>query len=253
MPSAAAVGGDLIRTLMGHDRVVAVVGAGGKKTTMYALADAYPGRVALSSTSHMYRYDNRYVDAVVSGWPAAGTLPDASRYRVVAFSGETDTPDRVGGLTEEALGRLVHEAGFDAVVFKADGARARWIKAPASYEPVVPAFTERVIYVVSARALGATLDDRIAHRPARIAAVSGAREGQPLEPQHLGRLIASSEGGLKGVGAAHVLPLINAVDDDRSHALAREAAEIALAASTRFDRVVLARMREGRIVEVLSR
>ena len=45
---------------------VCLVGAGGKKSTMYALAAAHRGRVLLSSTSHMYPYDRDQVDQVVT-------------------------------------------------------------------------------------------------------------------------------------------------------------------------------------------
>ena len=55
---------DLFATLVGAQRVISVIGVGGKKTTMCALARAAGGRVALSSTAHMYPYDRAQVDAV---------------------------------------------------------------------------------------------------------------------------------------------------------------------------------------------
>ena len=70
--------------------VVCMVGAGGKKTTMYALARVHPGRVALSSTSHMYRYDEAEVDAVVH--LGEDLLSEVPCGRVLAFAGPTDTP-----------------------------------------------------------------------------------------------------------------------------------------------------------------
>lgn len=238
---------DLVATLLGPRRVCCVVGAGGKKTTMYALAAASSGRVALSSTSHMYPYDRRCVDTVVtlgegqSRWAAPAG-------RVVAFGGATDTDHRVGGLSEAQIDALVQDSAFAHVILKADGARARWIKAPADYEPVIPACAERVLYLVSAKVIGRILDERIAHRPERIAEVTGATVGAALSAEHVGRLLVAEEGALKGLGHAEIVPVLNMVDDDATEVLARRAADYALAHTARYARVVLASMQAARIV-----
>jgi len=231
--------------------VVCLVGAGGKKTTMYALARAHAGRVALSSTSHMYRYDPDVVDAVVTVDDAAPSVPPEGR--VVAFAGPTDTPERVGGLSAPALAALRDSGRFELLLVKADGARARWIKAPGEHEPLVLPFADTVIPVVSAGVFGRRLDSGIAHRPERVAAVTGATLDEPLRAQHVARLLAADDGALKGVGTARVVPLINMVDDAGREGEAREAARLALAATTRFERVVLAAMKRGRLVAVIER
>ena len=55
------------------------------------------------------------------------------------------------------------------------------------------------------------------------------------------------------MGQARVIPLINMVDDDELHAIARGIARTALAQSDRFSAVVLACMKQGRIVEIVTR
>ena len=57
---------ELVSALGATRGIVCLVGAGGKKTTMYALARAHPGRVLLSSTSHMYPYDRNKIDYAVT-------------------------------------------------------------------------------------------------------------------------------------------------------------------------------------------
>lgn len=242
---------DLLEALCAHRGVVCLTGAGGKKSAMYALADAHPGRVALSSTSHMYLYDANRVDRVVVYSAAAGDPGPPAR--VVAFAGPTDTPRRVGGLDPEQIADIWSGGGFDLFVIKADGARARWIKAPAGYEPVVPPCAGVVIPVVSARVLGRSLADGIAHRPALAAAVMDVALDAPLEAKHLARLLSSPEGALKGTGDARVIPLINMVDDEALAAQARDAARAALGTTRRFSRVVLATLNTGRIVDVIER
>ena len=231
---------DLYSTLVGERRVISIIGAGGKKTTMYALARAARGRVALSSTSHMYPYATAAVDAIETITAAMTTMPRRLDARVVAYGGISTTPQRLDGLTAMQIEQLVHDRSFDLVLIKADGARARWVKAPAAYEPIIPPATERVLYLVSAQVIGRVLDERIAHRPELVAAVTGAAIGEVLTATHIGRLLANDEGALKGSGAIEIVPILNMVDDLICAAQARAAAVLALALTTRFDRVVLA-------------
>ena len=100
--------------------VVALIGAGGKKSTMYAVASIHPGRIALTSTSHMYEYDADKVDQVVRVEPGAD--PATGSGRVVAFAGKTDTEKRVGGLNDTQLAVICEQGGFDLILVKADGA-----------------------------------------------------------------------------------------------------------------------------------
>jgi probable selenium-dependent hydroxylase accessory protein YqeC len=241
----------LLSALSATRGIVCLVGAGGKKTTMYALARAHPGRVALSSTSHMYVYDEAAVDGVVRCDAAGHT--EIPQGRVVAFAGQTDTHERVGGLRPEQIEAIWRRGKFDLFIIKADGARARWIKAPAAYEPIVPPFTDTVIPVISARVIGRTLGSGIAHRADRAAELMDISLETPIAPEHLARLLSSPEGALKGVGDAAVVPLINMVDDEEIHDAARRPPCAALDMTARFSRVVLASMKERRLVEIIER
>lgn len=242
---------ELNRALLAERGVIAFIGAGGKKSTMYALAANHPGRVAMTSTSHMYAYDEARVDEVLR---VDLTVP-APRVdsRVVGFAGATDTKNRVGGLNEIQIESLRQSGHFELVLIKADGARARWIKAPAAYEPLVPDSADTVISVISIGVVGRALDAGIAHRPQRIAEVLGIASNASLQAPHIGRLLSSPEGGLRGVGQARVVGLINMVDDTARESLAREAAAIAFAETDRFDRIVLACMKRAHVVDVLEK
>lgn len=244
---------DLTASLVGEARVISLVGAGGKKTTLYALARALRGRVALSSSSHMAAYDTSEVDEVVTLRVGAPNLPVPTSGRIVAFGGEAESAGRIYGLSCAQIAQLVADPSFEHVLIKADGARARWIKAPAAYEPVVPPGTDRVLYLISAQVIGAPLDERIAHRVERIAAVCGTQAGAPLTVEHLATLLASEAGALQGIGRAELLPVINMVDNDALAAQARAVACRALSKTKRFERVVLANMQAARVIDIVIR
>jgi|LNFM01.1.fsa_nt_gb probable selenium-dependent hydroxylase accessory protein YqeC len=237
--------------------LVCLVGAGGKKSTIYQLANAFSGRLGITATAHIEPFPKTYAsDAVVT--EAADIVGPVCRaaatVRRLAFARPCPNPGRLLGVSFDELAAIRAHAGFELLLVKADGARGRILKAPARHEPALPPDATTVIAVASARALGAPLDARIAHRPERVAAVCGLAEGEPFEPRHLARLLSSREGALQGVGDARVVPLINMVDDEALAAAARDAAREALTLTDRYAYVVLASMRRPQpIVEIVRR
>jgi probable selenium-dependent hydroxylase accessory protein YqeC len=174
--------------------------------------------------------------------------------RVVAFAQSCDMPGRHAGVASDELLSLYKEGEFDLCLVKADGARGRVIKAPAEHEPPLSQHSSLVIGVVSARAIGMPLTENLAHRPERVAAVTGAQVGESLQPLHIAKLLVSDNGLLKNTDAMPFVALINMVDDAEREQLAHEAAAEALKMTTRFDRVVLASMkRDEPLVAIVHR
>lgn len=246
----------LVDLLAARSGIVCGVGAGGKKTTLYRLAREHPGRVGITSTVLIPPFPRGMADreVIVDEPGLLDALRAEAQARVIAFARPSDKRGRLGGLPSDLVGPAHRAGGFDLTVVKADGARSRWIKAPAEDEPAVPPDASTVLPIVSARALGTALSDAVAHRVERIERVTGARPGEPLTAEHVARLLAHPDGGLKGVGGAVVIPVINMVDDADLESAAITAARSALALTRRFDRVVLAAMRRrDPIVRVIER
>ena len=232
----------LLDLLEARRGVVCAVGAGGKKSLLRHLAGVHPGRVALTGTVFITHFQPREGFAVViehdAELPAAVARVDASLG--VAYACPSHKPDRHAGVSAATVARIHREGGFAATYVKADGARMRWVKAPADDEPALPACCTTVLPILSALAIGEPLTARIAHRVERIERVAAMHENDRITPAHIGRLLASPDGLLKSTEGRHVVPVINMVDDAAREAQAREAAAIALRLTDRFDRVVLA-------------
>jgi probable selenium-dependent hydroxylase accessory protein YqeC len=246
----------LLDLLQARTGIVCAVGAGGKKTTLQRLFTAHPGRAALTAT--VYTAEFRAEPGVEHVLAEPPELPGrvaglASRH--VAYASPSDKPDRHAGVVPTLIERIHIECAFEATYVKADGARMRWIKAPAEREPVVPHTCRTVIAIVSARALGEPLTGRIAHRLEVLTTVTGARPQEKLAPVHLARLLTSPRGLLKGCDDRRVVPVINMVDDEQRTEAATETARRALDLTDRFDYVVLACMRrpDDPVVAVIRR
>ena len=234
--------------------IVCAVGAGGKKSTLYRIAAGHPGRIAITASVTTLPPPEKFRDQEIVA-PADRLLSVVAQAsgRCVFYGLPSDKPGRRGGVPPQVIAAIHEAGGFDATLVKADGARMRLIKAPGANEPQFPPGTTTVIPVVSARAIGAALNEKIAHRIELVAAVTGAAIGETLTADHVGRLLASPDGALKGVGDAAVVPVINMADNAELAGAAREAARAALSQTRRFERVVLACMTaEDPIVEVVG-
>ena len=247
----------LIDALDARSGIVCAVGAGGKKSVLYQLAREHRGRFALTATVHTTSFpDDLSVASVIDEEAALSRrIMSVDSSRSVAYACPSNKPGRHAGVSAATI-RSIHESGrFDATYVKADGARMRWIKAPAEGEPLLLPEVDLVISVVSARAIGEPLTERVAHRLERVSAVTHAAPGAPLTPEAVGRLLASVDGGLKGTAGARVAPLINMVDNESEEQKARAAAVEALATTSRFDSVVLCCLRRPTrpVVAVVTR
>ena len=236
---------DLIEALGAHAGIVCAVGAGGKKSLLYQLAREHPGRFALTATVHTTTFpDDLPVTPIIDDEPLLRErVLSVAASGCVAYACLSSKPGRHAGASPETI-RSLHTAGhFEATLVKADGARMRWIKAPAAAEPALLPGADLVIPVVSARAIGEPLSERVAHRLEQVAAITGVEPGATLTPEAVGRLLASEEGALKGTEGARVAPVINMVDNEIQEKMARAAAAAALAITSRFDSVVLCCLR----------
>src|SRR5579859_639750 len=169
--------------------LIAIVGAGGKTTTMYTLAGElaqHGKRVITTTTTNIYLPRPGETDTLITATETS-TLLDmiAAAWKMhhrVTVARECVAGGKLAGLLLDQPYELLALSGAGAVIVEADGARHRMIKAPAVYEPVVPSQTNIALLVMSAAAINQPLGAEIAHRPERIAAVLGISQGDILTP-----------------------------------------------------------------------
>lgn len=247
---------ELIDLLAARSGTVCVVGAGGKKTTLYHLAMNHPGRVGLTCTVPNTHFPDTLGTCVVIA--EAAELGDAvaraaTAHRSVAFAQPFEKRGRYAGVDPQLITEIQDAAGFELLLVKCDGARMRWIKAPEDEEPLIPRGATTVLPIVSAKALGVPLTETVAHRLSRVEMVTGAEYGETITPVHVARLLTHPQGALKDTGSATVVPVINMVDNSEMEAAAREAAHLALELTDVFDRVVLtSHLQPARLVGVVT-
>ena len=273
--------------------VVALVGAGGKTTLLYRLASelaAEGWRVVVTTTTRLREPAAGQVPALLLAANADDLLrhlPDllSTHGWVLVAAGATRCLPSTGGrkllgLPPDLVDRLAAQPEVDAVLVEADGARGRSVKAPAAYEPVIPASTTLLIPVLGADAVGQPLTSAIAHRPRRVAALLGVKLRALLTPELLGALLVHPQGGLKGLppcpspvpfrrvsedrvgvslpcwrgrAGVGVIPFVNKVEGEARLTAARQIAAMALA-SPLVEQVVLGAAQAAEpVVEVVAK
>jgi probable selenium-dependent hydroxylase accessory protein YqeC len=243
----------LLQALAAEAGIVCAIGAGGKKTTLYRLLQAHSGRVALTATAFSTEFpDDLGADVVIALAAELSQQVPSRRSRRVAYAQPSDKPGRIAGVEPERVA-AIHAAGdFALTLVKADGARMRRIKCPAEHEPVLPPGTTTTLLVLSALALGKPLSDKVAHRPERIATVTGRPLGEALVCEDFAAIYSHPKGLLQGTEQSRVIPVLNMVDTPELEQAGRDIARRTLAACPRFDRFVLtSNRRPGFLVAVL--
>jgi molybdenum cofactor cytidylyltransferase len=217
--------------------LVAVVGGGGKSSLLFALAECLSGRVVLTTTTRIFAAQTSRAAALCTtadeGWQdelegSAGNLLIVGR-----VEGE-----RAGGVPPDLPAQWLARPRVDWVVVEADGSRMLPVKAPAEHEPVIPEQTSLLVAVVGIDALADSIE-RVAHRPERVAEITGLAPSQHLTPEAIGDLLTSPRGGLKGVPhGARVAVLINKVESSAQRSAAQRIADRVLQ-QARVERVVI--------------
>lgn len=232
---------DILTALHAEKGICCLVGAGGKKTTMYTLASRHE-RAVVTATVRIPPFDEHVGEVVVTPTPRQAI--EAATEWPLGVVPAREGNDRYRGYDPETVAGLT-DADVDAVFVKADGARMRRFKAPNEREPRLPATADTVIPVVSAHVVGERLDERLVHRVDRVAAIAGIRPGETITPSAVGRVLASPHGGFKGVpDGATVVPLVNMVDTEELRTTGEAIAE-AIHRRADVPTVVLAAMREA--------
>ncbi len=199
-------------------RVIALVGAGGKTSLMYALAHEIlaQNETVISTTSAKIAPPTQNQSPrllLLEDDPDLRELPEQlARFRHVTVGRAIVPPHgKVDGIPELTIDRCLDLA--DKVIVEADGAAGRPIKAPEDWEPVIPIFANLVIPVVGLDCLGKPASEDWVFRIERFLGLTGLRRGEIIGPDSIAKLLSSDRGALKGIGGdATVTPFLNKLD-----------------------------------------
>lgn len=200
----------LVRALaIGDGSLLALVGAGGKTTTMLAIGGELSAAhaVVLTTTTRIWPVDG--VDTVLAGLPgdARQSLRGAGTPSLSVLAGSRGPDGKLHGVSPDVFSPL---AGDRIVICEADGAAGRPLKVHGSGEPVVPATSTHLLVIAGLDAVGTAAAEGTVHRLGRYSAVTGGMAGEPILPVHVARAVRAA--AAFAPSAAKVYVLLNKAD-----------------------------------------
>lgn len=175
--------------------IAAFVGAGGKSSAIQAVAAELAAEglsvVVVPTTKLMIEEAEAIGPIVVSEDPAERTAKiksELSNSKVVAAGSTLISKNRVGGVEPDEVAALADIV--DVVLVEADGARGKWIKGTAEYEPPIPASATVAVAVANIGALGLPATEENVHRPELFSALTGVGPGQSITARSIALALA---------------------------------------------------------------
>jgi len=232
---------------------VAIVGAGGKTSLMFALAEELRingCRVVTAATTKVWakettRFPRVIISSLDSDWCEKVTT-ELERYGHVFVDHGVLETGKLEGIAPGLAEKIYHDLGVDYLILEADGAAGLPVKAPASHEPVIPSSVTLVVAMMGLEAVGKALEPEIVFRLERFKRLTGLMDGAKIDFKALGKIFHSPEGLFKGSPApARRVAFLNKLDllpDDQE---AKDLANLLLIPpNAMIDRVVIGSIKE---------
>lgn len=214
--------GNLASTLKIEPGITAIIGSGGKSTLLKTLGLELMragGRVLLCTTTHMFPVAGVPWDGSSRRLGAAPWKPGASHVpgcTCEACAGMNRGSICQAGVLDPETGKLSAPAEplnelaqrFDYVLAEADGSKRLPLKAHAAWEPVIPAATANVVWIVGALGLGKPINEAV-HRPELFCERCGCELTDIATPERVAQVLNAE---LRMLNLSNARIMLNQVD-----------------------------------------
>lgn len=193
-------------------RIISVVGAGGKTTLIYRLAEELKRKglhVLITTTTKMYVPKRRFIswESGIDEEEDKGKQENAKRMEekirgklheegIVVVGRTLNGEEKFTEISEEV--RSILPRLCDVLLVEADGSRQKPVKVPAEHEPVLFPASDLVIGVLGMNSVGQCILEA-AHRPEDVAAFLNTSVEHRITEEDLKKIAESPLGLKKGV------------------------------------------------------
>lgn len=194
---------DAFDVCLNEQELICLVGAGGKTTTMFALAQALKSlnkRVLVTTTTNIFYPGDKECDTIIVKDTAdIGIFHAIPEGTITVFGSGVVNEAKLAGVDKGFVEQLYQQKIFDYILVECDGSKQKPIKAPAHYEPIVPDNVTRAIGVIGLDAVGNPINEEYVHRLELFCNVVKRLPGEILDEEAVVNLIVSPQGLFKGV------------------------------------------------------
>lgn len=185
------------------DELITFVGAGGKTTTMFRLAERLKNagkKVLVTTTTAIYFPQCSYYDNIFIGKSCSAEVMEKAAYKGVSVLGSfINVQGKLKGVDKYFIDYLYKNRIFDYILVEGDGSRRRPVKAPAVHEPVIPESSTKVVGIIGMSSYGMTINSENVHRPELFCDITNSDINDIIDEEKLIRLILADRGLFKAV------------------------------------------------------
>lgn len=197
--------------------VISIVGAGGKTTLMYSLAEELraENKVLVTTTTKIYMPEKEYYDFLIIGKDGYDKFNKGNGVYVHGKSVRNE--NKVSGLDENVIDGEI--SFFDYILIEADGSKRKPIKGWNETEPVLIGKTTKTIGIISIEVIGREINEYNVHRVEKFMEITNSKKNESITIEHLTSLIFHDKGLFKGSKGEKIL-FINKIEGHNEATLA---------------------------------
>jgi probable selenium-dependent hydroxylase accessory protein YqeC len=241
--------------------MISLVGAGGKTTLMFRLAQELflSGRNVVTTTTTKISEPTSGETNFLFIDPDGRKIKNFVQRHLDQYHHVTVAQERLGsgklkGISPNLVNELWGSHGMDTIIVEADGAAGRPVKAPREEEPVIPSNTTLVVAILGVDGLEVELNEGNVFQPERVSKMTGIPMGERLTDEAMAILMTHPEGIFKGTpSSSRVIAFLNKVDIPNGVVKAKRIAKkIFERKHQQIERIVLGQLKnEPPIAEVI--
>lgn len=180
------------------NQVVSIVGAGGKTSLMFKLAEELRGdnRVAITTTTKIYKpQPNEYDKLILKKHDDLSYSFRNLRQcdnGLYVIADDVNNDNKLTGLKDDDIEIIAQN--FDYTFIESDGAKRKLLKAWREDEPVISKSTTKTIGVVNIKSLGMCVNSENIHRVDKFLALTGGKLQKTVSIEDLIKIICYENG-----------------------------------------------------------
>ena len=192
--------------------IISFVGAGGKTTMMFKLAEELRlnNKVLVTTTTKIYiPLDDKY-DFICTDKEMISRYIAMNENGIYILGLGVNGENKILGLSTKELNELAPY--FDYILIEADGAKEKQLKGWNEFEPVIYGKTTKTVGIMDIQSFGMVINEDKVHRSKIFCELTGAQEGETVTLEHLSKLILNPRGLFKGAEGESIL-YINKIEE----------------------------------------
>ena len=200
-----------------NKEMLSFVGAGGKTTTIFALAKELKNlgkKVLISTTTAIYDpeqvFDYYFLGDIEKDFQA--------REGTITIFAERLEAGKLRGVAREKLDDIYRSNIFDFILIEGDGSKEKSIKAPREGEPIIPDLSTKTIGIIGLDSLGQEINENNVHRSELFLNIVGKNKGEKIEGKDIVRLVSDPKGLFKSSRGDKIL-LLNKYREDEKESI----------------------------------